>query len=145
MTTFLSSVILVGLVGGIAVAVQASLAGIITQHLGVLENALVVFGGGFLVALVLTLMNQGGKLKSLSSLPWYAFLAGPLGIVIITSIGYTTPRIGLAGTLTLIIASQLIIGVIFDHFGLLTAIRPLDLPRLLGILFLFIGTWIVLR
>lgn len=145
MTTFLSYVVLVGLVGGIAVAVQASLAGIITQHLGVLENALVVFGGGFLVALALTLMNQGGKLKSLGSLPWYAFLAGPLGIVIITSIGYTTPRIGLAGTLTLIIVGQLIIGVIFDHFGWLTAIRPFDFPRLLGILFLFVGTWIVLR
>jgi len=145
MTTFLSYVVLVGLVGGIAVAVQASLAGIITQHLGVLENALVVFGGGFLVALALTLINQGGKLKSLGSLPWYAFLAGPLGIVIITSIGYTTPRIGLAGTLTLIIASQLIIGVIFDHFGWLTAVHPLDFPRLLGILFLFVGTWIVLR
>jgi len=144
-TTFLSFVVLIGLVGGIAVAVQASLAGIITQHLGILENALVVFGGGFLVALVLILLNQGGKIKSLGSLPWYAFLAGPLGIVIITSIGYVTPRIGLAGTLTLIVASQLIIGVIFDHYGWLTAIRPLDISRLLGILLLFVGTWIVLR
>jgi transporter family-2 protein len=144
-TTILSYVVLVGFIGGIAVAVQASLAGIITQQLGVLENALVVFGGGFLVALVLMLLNQGGKLKSLGSLPWYAFLAGPLGIVIITSIGYATPRIGLAGTLTLIVASQLIIGVLFDHFGWLTPIRPLDLGRLIGVLFLFLGTWIVLR
>lgn len=145
MTTLLSVVVLVGLVGGIAVAVQASLAGVITQHLGILENALVVFGGGFLVALVLILFNQGEKIKSLGSLPWYAFLAGPLGVVIITSIGYATPRIGLGGTLTLIVASQLIIGVVFDHFGWLTAIRPMDFPRLLGILFLFVGTWIVLR
>ena len=145
MTTLLPFVVLVGLIGGIAVAVQASFAGVITQQLGVLENALVVFGGGFLVSLVLILLNQGGKLKALGSLPWYVFLAGPLGIVIITSIGYATPRIGLAGTLTLIVASQLVIGVIFDHFGWFTPLRPLDLSRLAGILLLFLGTWIVLR
>jgi transporter family-2 protein len=140
-----SYVVLVGFIGGIAVAVQASLAGVITEKLGVIENAFVVFGGGFIVSLVVVLLNQGGKLKAWQSLPWYAFLAGPLGIVIITSIGYATPRIGLAGTLTLIVVSQLVIGVIFDHFGWLGQVRPMDLTRLIGILFLFFGTWIVLR
>jgi transporter family-2 protein len=144
-STILPFVVFVGLIGGIAVAVQASLAGVITNNLGVLENALIVFGGGFLVALTLFLVIQGGRLKSLASLPWYAYLAGPLGIVIIMSIGYATPRIGLAGTLTLIITSQLIIGVVFDHFGLLTAIQPFDIRRLVGIAMLFLGTWIILR
>ena len=145
MTSALSYVVLVGLVGGVAVAVQASLAGMITEQLGVLENALIVFGGGFLVALTLILINQGGKIRGWNSLPWYVFLAGPLGIVIITSIGFAIPRIGLASTLTLIVVSQLIIGVVFDHFGWLAAIRPLDLNRVVGILLLFIGTWVVLR
>ncbi len=145
MTTALSWVVVVGLIGGVAVAVQAALAGIITEHLGVIENAFIVFGGGFLVALTLILINQGGRIRGLNTLPWYVFLAGPLGIVIITSIGYAIPRMGLASTLTLIVVSQLIIGVVFDHFGWLAAIRPIDLPRLLGILFLFLGTWIVLR
>lgn len=145
MTAALSYVVLVGLVGGVAVAVQASLAGMITEQLGVLENALIVFGGGFLVALTLVLINQGGKIRGWNSLPWYVFLAGPLGIVIITSIGFAIPRIGLASTLTLIVVSQLIIGVVFDHFGWLAAIRPLDVNRVVGILLLFIGTWVVLR
>jgi transporter family-2 protein len=145
MTTVLSYVVLVGLVGGIAVAVQASLAGVITHYLGAAENALIVFGGGFLAALALILIRGGGKIASWQSLPWYAFLAGPLGVVIITSIGYATPRIGLASTLTLIVVSQLIIGVVFDHFGLLTPLRQLDLVRIVGILFLFLGTWIVLK
>ena len=109
MTSALSYVLIVGLVGGIAVAVQAAMAGIITDKLGVLENALVVFGGGFLVALVLILINQGGKIRDWNTLPWYVFLAGPLGIVIITSIGFSIPRIGLASTLTLIVVSQLVI------------------------------------
>jgi len=145
MTSVLSYVIIVGLVGGVAVAVQAAMAGIITERLGVIENALIVFSGGFLVALVLIIVNQGGKIREWQTLPWYVYLAGPLGIVIITSIGFAIPRIGLASTLTLIVVSQLIIGVVFDHFGWLVAIRPIDLPRLAGILFLFLGTWIVLR
>ena len=99
----------------------------------------------FLVSLIIVLLNQGGKLKAWQSLPWYAFLAGPLGIVIITSIGYATPRLGLAGTLTLIVISQLLIGVMFDHFGWIGQVRTLDLTRLIGILLLFFGTWIVLK
>lgn len=145
MASALSFVVVVGLTGGIAVAVQASLAGMITEKLGVIENAFIVFGGGFLTALILLLINQGGRIRDWSSLPWYVYLAGPLGIVIITSIGYAIPRIGLASTLTLIVVSQLIIGVVFDHFGWLAAVRPIDFPRLLGIGFLFLGTWIVLR
>ena len=145
MASAISWVVVIGLVGGVAVAVQASLAGIITEQLGVIENALIVFGGGFLTALILLLFNQGGRIKEWASLPWYIYLAGPLGIVIITSIGYAIPRIGLASTLTLIVVSQLIIGVAFDHFGWLAAIRPIDFPRLMGILFLYLGTWIVLR
>ncbi len=145
MTSALSYVVFVGLVGGVAVAVQAAFAGIITEQLGVLENAFIVFGGGSLVALILILLNQGGKIREWQSLPWYVFLAGPLGIVIITSIGYAIPRIGLASTLTVIVVSQLIIGVVFDHFGWFAALRPLDLNRAIGILLLFIGTWVVLR
>ena len=145
MATALPWVVVVGLIGGIAVAVQAAMAGIITEQLGVIENAFIVFGGGFLTALVLILINQGGKIRGWNSLPWYVLLAGPLGIVIITSIGYAIPRIGLASTLTLIVVSQLIIGVLFDHFGWLAAVRPLDTGRIIGILLLFVGTWIVLR
>ena len=145
MTSALSYVMFVGLVGGVAVAVQAALAGILTEQLGVIENAFIVFGGGFLTALILLLINQGGRIREWTTLPWYVYLAGPLGIVIISSIGYAIPRIGLASTLTLIVVSQLIIGVVFDHFGWLAAMRPMDLPRLIGIAFLFLGTWIVLR
>lgn len=138
-------VILICLLGGVAVAVQASFAGILSENVGLVGNGLIVFGGGFLFALVILLFVQGGQLGQWRSIPWYVYLAGPLGIVIISSIGYAIPRIGVASTLTLIVVSQLIIGVILDHFGWLTIPRPVDLQRLIGIAILFLGTWIVLR
>ena len=138
-------VILIGLVGGMAVAIQAALAGIISDRMGLIENALIVFGSGFIFALVLFLTFRAGQPRDWSALPWYVILAGPLGIVIIMSIGYGIPRIGLASTLTLIILSQLVIGAVLDHYGWLTIPRPMDLPRLIGIGLLILGTWVVVR
>lgn len=141
----LGLVVLVCLFSGVAVAVQASFAGILSERVGLIGNGLIVFGGGFLFALVLLLFFRGGQLGDWRSIPWYAYLAGPLGIVIISSIGFGIPRIGVASTLTLIVVSQLIVGVILDHFGWLTVARPMDIQRLLGIAVLFLGTWLVLR
>ena len=138
-------VVLIGLVGGVAVAVQASLAGILSERVGLFGNGAVVFGGGFLFALALLFTFGTEQLKPWRSLPWYVYLAGPLGIVIISSIGYAIPRIGVASTLTLIVVSQLIVGVGLDHFGWLTVPRPIELQRLVGTAILFVGTWIVLR
>lgn len=138
-------VVLVGLLGGVAVATQASLAGIFSERVGLIGNGLFVFGGGFLFALILSFFVGIDQLKAWRTVPWYAFVAGPLGIVIISSIGFAIPRIGVASTLTLIVVSQLIIGVLLDHFGWLTISRPVDLQRIVGILILFLGTWIVLR
>lgn len=138
-------VVLICLLGGVAVAVQASFAGILSDSVGLVGNGLIVFGGGFLFALVVFLFVQGGKINEWRSVPWYVYLAGPLGIVIISSIGYAIPRIGVASTLTLIVVSQLIVGVLLDHFGWLTILRPVDLQRLIGIAVLFLGTWLVLR
>ena len=90
-------------------------------------------------------LTGGGSMKNWRSIPWYVYLAGTMGVGIITAIGFSIPRIGVAPTLTLIITVQLIVGVLMDHFGWLTTTRPMDLTRLLGIVILFIGTWIILR
>lgn len=138
-------IVAVGILAGAASVIQASLAGVITEQLGVLENALIVFGGGFFFSLILILLNHGGKISAWKSLPWYSFVVGPLGVVIIGSVGFAIPRIGLAGTITLIVVSQLIISVVFDHFGWMSPVHPVDIQRIIGIALLMIGTWIVLR
>ncbi len=138
-------VVLIGLLGGVAVALQASLAGIFSERVGLLGNGLFVFGGGFLLALAIIVVFGKDQLHNWRSVPWYAYLAGPLGIVIISSIGFTIPRIGVASTLTLIVVTQLIVRVVLDHYGWLAVPRPVDVQRIIGIVILFLGTWIVLR
>ena len=138
-------VVLIGLLGGVAVAVQASLAGIFSERIGLIGNGLFVFGGGFLFALVIMLFVGTDQLKDWRTIPWYVYIAGPLGIAIVSSIGFAIPRVGVASTLTLIVVSQLVVGVVLDHFGWLTVPRPVDLQRLIGVAILFLGTWVVLR
>ena len=99
-----------------------------------------------MVALVLLLLLGGGNWGTWHSLPWYALLGGPLGLVVIGTLSYTVPRLGVATTFILFIATQPIIGAWLDHFGLLgVSVRSLDLSRLSGIGVLLIGAWLMLR
>jgi transporter family-2 protein len=78
--------------------------------------------------------------------PWYAFTAGALGLLIVGSIGYVVPRLGLAPGFTLITASQFLLAALIDHFGLFGATaRPLDLTRGLGLVILLVAVWLIMR
>jgi transporter family-2 protein len=91
-------------------------------------------------------MRGGGKLGEWRSVPWYALAAGVFGLVVISAISFTIPKIGVAATVTLIVAGQLTLAAILDHFGWLGAdVRHLDVSRLIGIAVLFLGVWLIVR
>jgi transporter family-2 protein len=134
------------LAAGAAISVQSSLSGLIGRTLGVLESAFVVHLGGLVLAGAIMLGLRGGNLGAWRSVPWYAYGAGFVGVVIIAAVSYTVPRLGLATTLTLTIVAQLLLGAFLDHIGWLGAApRPLDATRLLGMAVLLAGTWLVVR
>lgn len=139
-------VLAVGLAGGVAVGLQGPLTSLMSQRLGTLESIFIVHLGGAIVASLPLLVLRGGNLGEWRSVPWYALGAGVLGLVILGGVSYTIPRIGVATTVTLIVAAQLITAALLDHFGLLgAAVRPLDPLRVLGMLVLFLGTWLIVR
>jgi transporter family-2 protein len=92
------------------------------------------------------IVSRGGHLNAWQNAPWYSFTAGALGLVIVGVIGYTVPRLGLTMAFTVLVASQLLVAVMLDHFGVLGAtVRTMDLPRITGLVFLILGVWLVLR
>jgi transporter family-2 protein len=102
-------------------------------------------GGGMVVALVI-LAARGGNLRAWQAVPWYALTAGLFGLVIVGTIGYTVPRLGLSTAFTIIVAAQFVVAALIDHFGWLGAeARPLDFPRLAGIGVLILGVWLITR
>jgi len=145
MTTFLA-LVLVAIVGGVAVVLQAQFMGVMDQNLGTIESVFITYGsGGLLVGLTMLLL-RGGNLARWQSVPPHMLTTGLLGLVIVSTIGYVTPRLGLVTAFTILVTTQFVLSGLIDHFGWFGAeIRPLDPTKFLGIGILLLGVWLVIR
>jgi bacterial/archaeal transporter family-2 protein len=138
-------IILIGVMGGVAIGVQSPLASMISQRLGVLESVFIVHLGGALVALV-PLLIFGSKFNQWRNLPWYTLGAGAFGLVVIFAMSYMIPRVGVAPALIILLAGQLLMGSVMDHFGWLGAVqRPIELSRVLGLSVVLAGVWLTVK
>ncbi len=139
-------VILIATLGGVAVAIQAQMVGQLDKSLGTIESVFITYGGGGLLIGFVMLAMRGGNLSSISAVPLYTLLAGAVGLLIVGTIGYSVPRIGLVAAFTLIVSAQFISGALIDHYGLLGAeLRQLTMSRVLGIAIMLLGVWIVIK
>ncbi len=139
-------IILIGLAGGIAVGLQSPLSSLMSQRIGTLESVFIVHIGGAVAALLPLLFYSGGKLSQWRSVPWYALVAGVFGLVVIGAVSYMIPRIGVAASIVTIVAGQILVGTLLDHFGLLGAAqRSLDPARLLGLAVVLLGVWLTVK
>lgn len=138
-------IILIGLAGGMAIGVQGPLSSLVTQRLGPLESVFIIHIGGAIAALI-PMVFVGSRLGQWKSLPWYALGAGALGLIVIMAMGYMIPRIGAAGALITLMAGQILIASLLDHFGLLgMAPRTIDLQRIIGFVVVMAGVWLTVR
>ncbi|MGB5987790.1 MAG: DMT family transporter, partial [Desulfobacterales bacterium] len=137
---------MVAVVGGLAVTLQGQFMGIMDQNLGTKESVFITYGSGGLAAILLFLLLPGNNLRNWSALPWYVFSSGLFGLIIVGSIGYVLPRMGLARGFTLMIAVQFILAALIDHYGFFgAALRPLELTRISGLIIMLFGVWLVMR
>lgn len=135
-------IVVIGLLGGVAIGLQAPLSSMINQRLGLFESVFIVHLGGIIAISIPLIIVGGGKLGMWQTVPWYALCAGFLGVVVIASTVYMVPRIGVAGAITLIIAGQLTIAATIDHFGALdVTVRSISPQRLLGLGLVMLGVW----
>jgi transporter family-2 protein len=131
--------------GGMAIGVQSPMSSIISQRLGMMESVFIIHAGGAIAALI-PLFIFGSKLGEWRSVPWYTLVAGAFGLIVISAMGYMIPRIGVAGALITLLAGQLLVGSILDHFGWLGAAqRAIDLPRIIGLGVVMLGVWLTVK
>ncbi len=136
-------VILVGLAGGLAGALQSQSLGIMEDRAGTLVSTFVTYAGGGLAVALLMLAMRGARLSDLREVPWWAFTAGLMGLVVVASLGITVSRLGLGSGLTLFTGATLILAALIDHLGLFAEANTLDPRRLAGVTFVIFGTWLV--
>jgi len=139
-------IVLIGLLSGVAVGLQSPLASMITQRLGMMESIFIIHIGGALLILLPLLFQRGGNLGEWRNLPWYALGAGAMGLIVVGGVSFMIPRVGVAASITLIIAGQILLSAILDHYGLLGVdVRHLSLQRVFGLLLVFFGAWLTVR
>jgi transporter family-2 protein len=133
-------------IGGVAVALQGHFMGIMDKGIGTKESVFITYGAGAIIAGLIMLASRGGNLRAWQELPWYTLSSGLLGLIIVGTIGYTAPRLGLAKAFTVVVAAQFMVAALIDHYGWLSATaQPLGPSRLLGIGVMILGVWLITR
>jgi transporter family-2 protein len=142
-----STAVLVGiaLVGGMAVTLQGQFMGQMDRNIGTAESVFITYGIGAVFAGLIMLLLKGGALSTaFTAVPSYTFLSGILGLIIIASIGYTVPRLGVTTALTLILVGQYFLAALVDNNGWFgTPIREIGLKQISGLLVILAGAYLV--
>lgn len=83
---------------------------------------------------------------AMRGLPPYAWVGGLYGAVFVVAAAWAVPRLGVATTITLMVAGQLMLSLVLDHFGALGVPRnPISLTRLAGVGLVIGGVLLVRR
>jgi bacterial/archaeal transporter family-2 protein len=133
-----------GLAGSIQVAIMSRLG----ERIGVLEAlafSTALTAGVALVILVLARQSVAGFDRAVHQ-PWWMLLGGLMGLLIVFTVTYSGPRIGVTATVGILIAGQLAMGAAIDRWGLFGSDRiALHWPRVIGIALLAAGAALSLK
>src|SRR5215203_3456460 len=131
------STLILAALAGVCVAVQTSLTGAAQRSLG--PAVLVAISGlttGF-CALVVSFFVARREFTGRTVV--YALPSGVLGAVIVGSIAVAAGQAGVARALSLVIAAQLITGLVLDALGVFGAGADFSIPRALGVALIIAG------
>ena len=83
-------------------------------------------------------------LAAIRGAPWWNWIGGPLGALIVLSGAALTPKLGAATFIAAVVGGQLICSLLLDHFGALNLPQQSLTPaRLLGAMLVFAGVLLV--
>jgi transporter family-2 protein len=102
-----------------------------------------------LLALMVYMLATGvslGNLAAIKGAPFMAWMGGLCGAFFVTAVIVVVPRLGVALTFSIIVAGQMLATLPIDHYGFLgTAVKEINLPRLLGVVFVIAGVILIRR
>ena len=134
--------------GGAATALQAPTNAKMMGAVGSPVNAAFVsFAVGTAALGVLALLLQARPDMAASrALPWYAWVGGLYGAIFVVAAAWGVPRLGVATTIILMVAGQLLLSVVLDHFGAMGMPKqPISWGRVAGVAMVVAGVLMVRR
>ena len=98
------------------------------------------------LGIVAMILQARPDIAATRALPWYIWIGGLYGAIFVVAAAWGVPRLGVALTITLMVAGQLLIGLLLDHFGAFGAPRsPISLGRAAGVALVIAGVLMVRR
>jgi bacterial/archaeal transporter family-2 protein len=140
------AVFLMACVGGL-IALQPAVNAGLGRATGTIAAALVSFAvGTLLLAALVVLSGQASGLGSTFEVPWYYLLGGVLGAAYVFTALVTVSAIGAGGVAAATITGQLTLSVVIDRLGILgLEQQPITFERIVGVLLLLAGTYLIVR
>ena len=132
--------------GGV-VALQAPANNVLSKYLGSFGSAVASFSVGLMVIVAVTFAFAGGITAEGAAPPWYYWILGGVGGVVIVTVSLIAVReLGAGGVTAATIAGQLALSVVIDRMGVLGLDeRAITWEKLLGIGLLALGTVLIVR
>lgn len=132
--------ILIVIIGGMGLSVEAGLLGPLGAQVGELWATLSIFGVGAALTFLLMLFFSPRSSPSFFSQPPLLLIGGILGPVYVVTLTVVTPVIGIALTMIGILAGQIIQSLVIDHYGwFATQKRKIDSRRVIALVFMIIA------
>lgn len=129
--------VLVVILGGMGLSVEAGLLGPLGNEVGELWATLSIFGVGAALTFFLMLFFSPRESPSFFSQPPLLLIGGILGPIYVVILTVVTPVIGIALTMIGILAGQVSKSLIIDHYGLFgTTERKIDNKRIIALVFI---------
>ncbi|MDD2443645.1 MAG: DMT family transporter [Desulfotomaculaceae bacterium] len=140
--------LVIAAISGVAMAIQGSVNSALGKVVGLWESTFIVhLIGLLLVSALLFIFRVGaGDLSRFMQAPWYVYIGGALGVLIIYSVVLSIPKVGVAPATTAIILGQVFTAGLVDHLGLFGLQKnPFNLYSVAGSLLMAGGAWLILR
>ncbi len=135
------------LFAGIGLALQPPTNAALARASGsVVLASLVSFVVGSAVLLAIWLAVDRTPLPAFRSAPAWAWAGGLYGAAFVTAVAFAAPRLGLATTVTVAIATQVATALVLDHVGGLgLKVDPVTWPKLAGAALMLAGVVVIRR
>jgi bacterial/archaeal transporter family-2 protein len=133
-------------VGGL-IALQAPINSGLGKATGTFAAAAISFTvGTVLLVAIVVVTGELDKVSGAFHVPAYYLLGGILGACYVTTVLLTIRTLGAGGVTAATVAGQLSTSVVLDRIGFLGLEEtPISLTRVMGVLLLFAGTWLVVQ
>jgi transporter family-2 protein len=127
---------------GLAGSVQAAVMGELGERVGIVPAVAFSVIVALLLGLAALLVweRSFAGVRAVLHEPAWLWLGGVMSIFIVFAVTVGPPRIGVAATVGIVIAGNLVSAALIDRYGLLGQdVIPIDRWRLLGLLLLAVG------